>query len=561
MENMKIRYKIIAGYLLIALVFIVLCVCAIYGLTHVRDQYNKIAEESDITIISLKEIEFYFSGQANDERGALLTGSPEFRGEIQEKASKVKGNIGKIQPFMESAEERELLQHIEETHDAFTKINIQVLDLVDKGNTAAARELSFSQGRDMRKQLTTSFDKLVQEEQKKNESIRQNAHVFMQWFLWTAVAASCAMAVVCIVLGILQAKHILAPIEAMTQEMKSGSIKASGHKGSGEIGNLLDAFYNLGLKLKNMVSGIQGASEQVAASAEQLTANVEQSSDTMNRVEASAAQVAIAVNRQKQEISVVEKSINQMSQNMDIAVKNTEESTKCVNAALKAVDAGKESIKGAMAHMELIKSITEESASSIAGLNKQSDSIGQIVDVIAGIAGQTNLLALNAAIEAARAGEHGKGFAVVAEEVRKLAEQSQLSAAQITELITAMQDETQKVVENIQQEKDTVEAGTNIINKTGTVINNLHKSNEVADKLAEKTAAAIKNIAEETHSIINSVKVVQREAEQAAVEAEKTSVSAADQSAAMREIAESSDNLAKIAVTLQQSVMEFTEEN
>ncbi len=55
-----------------------------------------------------------------------------------------------------------------------------------------------------------------------------------------------------------------------------------------------------------------------------------------------------------------------------------------------------------------------------------SEQIGAIVETITGIAGQTNLLALNAAIEAARAGEQGRGFAVVAEEVRKLAEESQL---------------------------------------------------------------------------------------------------------------------------------------
>ena len=100
--------------------------------------------------------------------------------------------------------------------------------------------------------------------------------------------------------------------------------------------------------------------------------------------------------------------------------------------------------------MHAVRDSSHAVTEAITRLAEKSEQIGAIVKTITGIAEQTNLLALNAAIEAARAGEQGRGFAVVAEEVRKLAEESQLAAEEIAGLIQAIRTETDAAVQVVE---------------------------------------------------------------------------------------------------------------
>lgn len=90
---------------------------------------------------------------------------------------------------------------------------------------------------------------------------------------------------------------------------------------------------------------------------------------------------------------------------------------------------------------EFVSSIRSASH-TVEDLNQSSEEIKAIVDLIHNISSQTNLLALNASIEAARAGEAGRGFSVVAEEIRKLAEETALSAKKINDIVTSISDKT-----------------------------------------------------------------------------------------------------------------------
>ena len=117
-----------------------------------------------------------------------------------------------------------------------------------------------------------------------------------------------------------------------------------------------------------------------------------------------------------------------------------------VMAVEKASEAGRSIMATNISTTHQLANKLTETGKVIGDVNNMSGNIGNILDVIRGIAEQTNLLALNAAIEAARAGEHGRGFAVVADEVRTLARRTADSTSEIRSMIEGLQQAVQRAV-------------------------------------------------------------------------------------------------------------------
>ncbi len=147
---------------------------------------------------------------------------------------------------------------------------------------------------------------------------------------------------------------------------------------------------------------------------------------------------------------------------------------------------GADNIRNSSDEIEQMAGSIEEAGHSVQALGERSQQITSIVQTIKDIADQTNLLALNAAIEAARAGETGRGFAVVADEVRKLAERTAASTAEISQMESDIQTQTQVAVQNMSEIR---EQATQSVNRT-------REAGETMDQIMEGARSVVKAISQ-----------------------------------------------------------------
>jgi methyl-accepting chemotaxis protein len=142
-------------------------------------------------------------------------------------------------------------------------------------------------------------------------------------------------------------------------------------------------------------------------------------------------------------------------------------------------------------------------------VDTQSSEIKNVMNLIGDIAEQTNLLALNAAIEAARAGEFGKGFAVVSEEIRKLAEKTQKSLAEIEIIINTLGQSTSESVEGIHQQSEEITK----ISENMIQVKDITEINQKMTVEIESVAKGLTTISKEISDGLSDIKYIGKDAD------------------------------------------------
>ncbi|MHB1687846.1 MAG: HAMP domain-containing methyl-accepting chemotaxis protein [Ignavibacteriaceae bacterium] len=333
---------------------------------------------------------------------------------------------------------------------------------------------------------------------------------------------------------IMEIIYIVREGETIMEKLSQGDLTAR------MVGDYKGNYKNLQTYVDNLGNSLDTLISQVAEAV--LT-----TSNATNEISSSAEEMAAGSEEQTQQTSEVASAVEEMTRTI---LNNTHNATLAAETAkesgLKAKQGGevvKETVKGMIKISEVVK----KSAATVEALGKNSDQIGEIVQVIDDIADQTNLLALNAAIEAARAGDQGRGFAVVADEVRKLAERTTKATKEIETMIKKIQKDTGEAVISMKQGTQEVDKGKELAGKAGEVLGEIIKGAEKTSDIVAQVAAASEEQSSAAEQISKNIDAISTVTQQSAK--------------GIQQIAQSSENLNRLTQYLENLVKKFNISN
>ena len=222
---------------------------------------------------------------------------------------------------------------------------------------------------------------------------------------------------------------------------------------------------------------------------------VEEVTSHAQSVKTSAEQMEQVVDESSRAIQTVSEKLNTAKEQIDKNYDYAQQLEQSFAEVTQAVNDGNKEAKTVQKSMLEMSETVGQASDATAGLLEQMNTITGILNDINAIAGQTNLLSLNASIEAARAGEHGKGFAVVADQIRVLSEDSRKSADSIKEIILALTETVNGVV-------DKISAGADAAKTSSVQIEDLIGKLDTVNNSAESATVVVK----EEYDVIGEVK-------------------------------------------------------
>jgi len=379
--------------------------------------------------------------------------------------------------------------------------------------------------------------------------------------------ASIAFVLIGVLIAVLLGRSIAGPITYLSEELNKVAkydltVEADVQgdkirKKEDEIGKIAKAVEIMRNNLKGLIHEINDDAVNVAASSEELTATSEQVSIASDEVAKTIEEIAEGATDQAKETTDGAHEINILGDIITAEIELVKILSDSANEVNQLKEEGLVVLKDLEEKTNENNDASKEVQSIIIETNKNADRIESASDMIKGIAEQTNLLALNASIEAARAGEAGKGFAVVADEIRKLAEETNQFAGEISDTIASLSNMTEKGVKTMDKAGKIVAAQMTSLNNTHNKFEGISEAVDQVKNVVKELNESTENMMDKKTQIINIIENLSAISEENAASTEEASASVEEQTASMAQISQASEELSILAEDMQKSIAKF----